>query len=65
MHQRQAHRMESNLEEIQRVYDLGRKDAEKSVSRMNDWMSGSVGYHVTELTAETQAKGGVWRRIIM
>ena len=33
-------RMESDLEEIQRVYDLGRKDAEKSVCRMKEWMSG-------------------------
>ena len=33
-------RMESDLEEIQRVYDLGRKDAEKSVCRMKEWMKG-------------------------
>lgn len=32
-------RMEKNLEEIQRVYDIGRKDAEKQLSEMKKWLS--------------------------
>lgn len=36
-------RMESDLDEIQRVYEIGRKDAEKDIRRMKEWLKETSG----------------------
>ena len=36
-------RMESDLDEIKRVYEIGRKDAEKDIRRMKEWLKETSG----------------------